>query len=351
MQVNKYRARTIQEATAKVKEDLGPDAMILSTKKLSDGGAHYRFEITAIPPSAKGSPRWSKSAKEPVSEPMNLKEMICLFDGSDDLLEKLVTAPAIFNLYARLVRCGVKNYCARQLLEKAEAFQGYATGTLEKVRQRVLKEILNLIQVKAPFAVAGDHRIIAALVGTTGVGKTTTIAKLAAQLMLKHHKKVGLISIDTYRIGAMEQLKTYANILGMPCLQAFKRKDLEFALKRLEEKDVILIDTAGQSQYDQRRLEDLKGMLTGESKIFTHLLLSVGTSEDEMNATAKRFSALNYQSCIFTKTDEAKKCGPVLNHIISHQSPISYFTTGQNVPEDIEQADKVKILNLLFNKN
>lgn len=350
MQVHKYKARTIQEATAKVKEDLGPDAMILSTKKLADHGTACRFEISAMPPLEKSSPRWSLS-KAPASEPMDLKEMIGLLDGGEDLLERLVAAPGVFQLYAKLVRCGVKKHRARRLLEKAEAFEVHTNETMEAVRQRVLKEILDRIRVETPFTAGTDQQIIAALVGTTGVGKTTTVAKLAAQLMLTHHKKVGFISVDTYRIGAMEQLNTYANILGVPCLQAFKRKDLEYALNRLEQKDVILIDTAGQSQYDQNRLEDLKQMLTGKSKIVTHLLLSVGTAEDEMDAAARRFSALNYQSCIFTKTDESKRCGSMLNHLMAHSSPISYFTTGQNVPEDIEPADKLKVLNLLFNKN
>ncbi|MBC8394461.1 MAG: hypothetical protein H8E17_18075 [Deltaproteobacteria bacterium] len=351
MQAKKYRAKSIQEATAKVKNVLGPDAMIVSTNKLKGNGENSVFEITAMPPVEVSPDNTSTPVGEMKSALMTLKEMIYLMHHSDGILERLVLNPVVLNLYAKLIRCGVRDFYAKQFLERAGAFNGHSSETISTVREKTIKEIMNVIQVRKPFAAKDNRRIAAAFIGTTGVGKTTTIAKLAAQLMLKGEKKVGLISIDTYRIGAMEQLKTYADILGIPCFQAFKRKDLHFALKRLEGRDIILIDTAGQSQYDQARLEDLKRMLVGDSAICSHLLLSAGTTEGEMNTTAMNFSPLNYQSYIFTKIDETKKCGSMLNQIIKRNLPISYITTGQNVPEDIEQADKAKILNLLFNKN
>ncbi|GAF86933.1 unnamed protein product, partial [marine sediment metagenome] len=164
-------------------------------------------------------------------------------------------------------------------------------------------------------------------------------------------KKVGLISIDNYRIGAMQQLKTYADILGIPCFPAFNRKDLLFALKRMGGRDVVLIDTAGQSQYDRARIEELKKIMTDDLAISSHLLLSVATTESEMNKAAINFSLLQFQSYIFTKIDEAERFGSVINQIMKLPLPISYITTGQNVPEDIERASKEKILNLLLNKN
>jgi flagellar biosynthesis protein FlhF len=163
--------------------------------------------------------------------------------------------------------------------------------------------------------------------------------------MFEKKKKVGLISIDAYRIGAIEQLKTYANILGAPCFQAFKKKDLLFALRRMEGRDVILIDTAGQSQYDLSRIEELRQLIPTDLSISIHLLLSISTTASEMNKTAINFNPLKYQSYIFTKRDEARTCGSILNQMMEHHLPISYITTGQSVPEDIEQADKDKILN------
>ncbi len=349
MQVKKFRAKTIKDATAKVKKALGSNAMIISTNKLTQSGAGNLFEIAAVPAGADSFNENKDPFSQVKSELMSIKEMICLLNQSGGVLEKLIMNPALLNLYAKLITNGVSDYNARLFLERAGAFNGQA-GQGNDVKKKVVNEIAKVIKTKDPFETTGNKQVIAAFIGTTGVGKTTTIAKLAAQLMLKARKKVGLISIDTYRIGAMEQLRTYANILGVPCFQAFKRKDLFFALRRLEEKDVVLIDTAGQSQYDRARIEELKRMMPGDLAIDSHLLLSVATTESEMNKTAVNFSPLNFQSYIFTKTDETERFGSAINQLTKLNLPVSYITTGQNVPDDIEQADKVKIINMLLEK-
>ncbi|MBU0987794.1 MAG: hypothetical protein KKH68_11140 [Proteobacteria bacterium] len=351
MRVSKYRGKTISEATAKVKNDLGADAMIVSTEKLSEADGSDRFEITAMAAKNYISDGRMGSVSEVKSELMSIKEMIYLLDHSGGLLEKLMMAPAVLNLYVKLIKNGIKDCYVKLFLERAGVFNGNCPDAMNHARKQTIQEIVNVIRTKDPFKVKGDKQTIAAFIGTTGVGKTTTIAKLAAQLMLKSRKKVGLISIDTYRIGAMEQLKTYANILGIPCFQAFNKKDLLFALRRMAEKDVVLIDTAGQSQYDLARIEELKKMIPDDLAMNTHLLLSVATTEYEMEKTAVNFSPLNYQSYIFTKADEAEKFGSVINQIMKLNLPVSYITTGQNVPEDIERADKKKILNLILNKD
>jgi len=351
MQVKKYQARTIKEATAKVKNVLGHDAMIISTKKIKGNGKDGLFEIAAIPPKDNISSEYSDLFGEVKTELMSIKEMLYLVNHCGGYSEKLLLTPGILNLYARMIKNGVDDYYARLFLERSGAFNGHSDDGLNNFKEKVFKEIMQVIKTKDPFDVADNRRLIAAFIGTTGVGKTTTIAKLAAQLMLKSGKKVGLISIDAYRIGAMEQLKTYADILGIPCFRAFKKKDLLFALKNMEGKDVILIDTAGQSQYDMSRIEELKRMMPGDMNISTHLLLSVATRESEMNKAAVNFSALKYLSYIFTKTDETERCGSIINQVMKLNLPISYITNGQKVPEDIERADKEKILKLLLSKN
>ena len=265
MQVNKYRARTISEATAKVKNELGPDAMILSTKKLEGQKKGQLFEIAAVLAKDKNT---SNPYKELKNDLMSIKEMIYILNHSGGIIEKLVLNPAVLNLYAKLVRNGVNDHYARIFLEKGGAFsESLYTSSDNNIKLRIVKEILKLIEVSNPLEKKDTGRVISALVGTTGVGKTTTIAKIAARLMLKAKKSVGLISIDNYRIGALEQLKTYANILGIPCFPAFNRKNLHFALKRLENKDIVLIDTAGQSQYDSSRIAELKKMMTDDLEI------------------------------------------------------------------------------------
>jgi flagellar biosynthesis protein FlhF len=347
MQVKKYRARTIKEASAKVKNVLGPDAMILSTKKISKTGEDDVFEITALAGAKSISNESPNMIGEVKQELMSIKEMLYLLNNSGVFIEKLITFPGALDLYAKMVKNGVNDYYVRLLLERTGAFNGHPVNNIKSVKDLALKEITKTIDVKDPFDKKENNQIIAAFIGTTGVGKTTTIAKIAARLMLERAKKVGLISLDAYRIGAMEQLKTYANILGVPCFQAFKKKDLLFALQRMEGKDVVLIDTAGQSQYDRSRLDELRRLIPDNLNISSHLLLSIATAESEMNKAADNFRCLNYQSYIFTKKDETQKCGTILNQIMKQGLPVSYITTGQNVPEDIEQAEREKLLKLI----
>lgn len=347
MQVKKYRARTIKEATAKVKNIMGPDAMILSTNKVSQVGEDDVFEITAMNGANNISDDSSNMLGEVKQELMSIKEMLYLLNNSDVFIEKLITYPGVLGLYTKMIKNGVNDRYVRLFFERTGAFNGHPVNNMKSVKDRVLKEIMKVIDVKNPFDTKENNQIIAAFIGTTGVGKTTTIAKLAAKLMLEKTKKVGLISLDAYRIGAMEQLKTYANILGVPCFQAFKKKDLFFALRRMEGKDIVLIDTAGQSQYDRSRLDELRRLIPSDLNISTHLLLSIATTESEMNKIANNFNKLKYHSYIFTKRDETQKCGSILNQIMKQSLPVSYITTGQNVPEDIEQADKGNLLELI----
>lgn len=347
MQVKKYRAKTIKEAIAKVKNILGTDAMILSTKKIMSSNGEDVFEITATA-GAGDIPYGSSDALGKVrQELMSIKEMLCLLNNSGVFLENLISHPGLLTLYSKLIKNGVNERYIRYFIEKSGVFSGRIADDGNNIKKRALNEIMRVISVNDPFSLSKNNQTISAFIGTTGVGKTTTIAKLAAMLIFEKKKKVGLISIDAYRIGAMEQLKTYANILGVPCFQAFKKNDLLFALRRMEAKDVILIDTAGQSQYDLSRIEELKKLIPSDLYINVHLLLSISTTASEMNKTALNFSPLKYQSYIFTKKDEARTCGSILNQIMEHQLPISYITTGQSVPEDIELANKEKILNLV----
>lgn len=351
MQVKKYRGKTINDALTSVKNVLGPEAMIISTKKLRERDGYNGFEVAAMQARDDISNTSSSPYMEVKSELMSIKEMIYLLNHSGGITETLMMNPVIMNLYAKLIRNGVDDHYAKMFLERAGAIKDDSSYDTNSIKKKTIKEIMKVVGIKNPFDSQNGNQIIAAFIGTTGVGKTTTIAKLAAQLMFTAKKKVGLISIDNYRIGAMEQLKTYASILGIPCFPAFNRKDLLFALKRMEGRDVVLIDTAGQSHYDKPRITELKNMIAGDPFISSHLLMSVSTTDSEMSKAATNFSPLEFQSYIFTKIDEAERCGSVINQIMKLPLPISYITTGQNVPEDIERANKKNILRLLLNQN
>lgn len=343
--VKRYKGKSIAEAMETVRGALGPEALILSTKKLY--GRDGLFEITAMPA---GPP--SATAPDPLgelrSELLSLRDMIALMHRSGGIIERVMVNPALLGLYGALIRSGVSEASARAMFERGGAL-GENPGAGAK--KRILQEIVGAMEVQDPFGANTGRPVLAAFLGTTGVGKTTTIAKLAARLMLKEKKQVGLVSIDGYRIGAMEQLRIYANILGIPCYPAFCRKDLTHALKTLSRKDVVLIDTAGQSHYDKARLETLRALIAAETPVDCHLLLPVGMSEGEMEQAVRNFQGFGFRSYVFTKLDECRRRGVILNQILRFPLPVSYMTTGQNVPEDIEKADKRRLLHCILNEN
>jgi len=349
MEVKTYRARTIHEAVERVKERLGRDAMILSTRKLEKNEGHPVFEINAVPASVS-----TAGPSDPLSqvktELTGIKEMLCLLNHSNRLVERLTRKPFVLSLYARLIRNGIAEDYAKRFVEKSDIPEGRAESR-KAVVKAVIDEMMNHMEVGDPFRPLNQERTVAAFVGTTGVGKTTTIAKLAANLMLRSKRRVGLISLDNYRIGGMEQLRTYARILGIPCFPAFNTKDLRSALRKLANRDAVLIDTAGQSQYDRSRIETLEQTMDCEENVATHLLLSVSTSWAEMTRTAVNFSPIRPESYIFTKLDEAESFGSMINLVMKMKRPVSYVTTGQGVPEDIEKATKKRLLNLALSKN
>ncbi len=195
----------------------------------------------------------------------------------------------------------------------------------------------------------GRPRTIA-LVGPTGVGKTTTIAKLAATFKLKHKKNVALITLDTYRIAAVDQLRTYAGIIGVPLHVVLKPEEIGKALERCARYDVVLIDTAGRSQRDDERLTQLRAFLEAAKPHETHLVLSSTCSQQVMMQTIDRFSRVHTDRIIFTKLDEAVTFGVLLNVLGKADKKLSYVTTGQEVPHQIEPGCPVRLAELVLGR-
>lgn len=184
-----------------------------------------------------------------------------------------------------------------------------------------------------------EHGGIVALVGATGVGKTTSTAKLAARYILRHGKgKVGLISTDNYRVGAHEQLRSYARIMGAPMRVATDLEELQEALRKFSDKQLVLIDTAGMSQRDMQLNEQLTMLKQGDRRVKTHIVLATNTQRGVMNEVVKGFSQINLAGCILTKVDETTSLGGALSVAIENKLAISYFNDGQKVPEDIHPA-------------
>lgn len=187
-----------------------------------------------------------------------------------------------------------------------------------------------------------------ALVGPTGVGKTTTIAKLAAAYKLRHHVRVGLITCDTYRIAAVEQLRTYANIIDLPLKVCLTPRDVGEACQSLTDCDVVLLDTAGRSQHDAARIDELAGFIDAASADETHLVLSAVMAEDVLTSAARRFSVLKPDNLILTKLDEAVRFGVVPTVCANVGLKLSFLTTGQEVPEHIELAHPPRLARLVL---
>ncbi len=215
------------------------------------------------------------------------------------------------------------------------------------VRQAVLRHLALLVPVVGHVSKAGQGEggrpLTIALVGPTGVGKTTTIAKLAAAYKLRHGKEVGLITSDTYRIAAVDQLRTYANIIGLPLKVVMTPREMASACGELASCDVILIDTAGRSQHDANRLGELAEFIEACSPDETHLVLSATMAEPVLMKAAERFGALGPTRIIFSKLDEAVQFGSLINLMHGSRLKVSYVTTGQEVPDQIElaQADRL----------
>ncbi|OQY12759.1 MAG: flagellar biosynthesis protein FlhF [Desulfobacteraceae bacterium 4572_19] len=284
----------------------------------------------------------------------SIKEMLFLNGQRTGIPTVLQNHPECINVYVKLIKAGISEQSAQMFLKKAWDDNGNKKiknrkSSPEKVTKNVIRTILANIDVWDPFDDNMEKGVqIAAFTGPTGVGKTTTIAKLAAELSMKRKKTVGLISIDSYRIGALEQLKTYSSIMGLPCLPAFTCRDLQLALRKMEGLDIILIDTAGHSHLDETRMTELGKFIDGSHSISTHLVLSATIDKLDMKDATENFAVLNPKSYLFTKVDETKRCGTIIDQVINQKMPISFITNGQRVPEDIMTATKKNILELIL---
>jgi flagellar biosynthesis protein FlhF len=204
------------------------------------------------------------------------------------------------------------------------------------------------IHCTSPISVTPGRRRVVALIGPTGVGKTTTIAKLAANFRLRDGIRMGLVTVDTYRIAAVEQLRTYAEIIDLPMKVVTSPREMRRALDELSGLDLVLIDTAGRSPRDELKIQELKSLLAEAQVDEVHLVLSLVASARSLQATAEKFAPAGATALILTKLDEAVGMGTLLSMARRTTLPISYLTTGQDVPDDIEHANMRRVSRLVL---
>ncbi|MGW9528263.1 flagellar biosynthesis protein FlhF [Paenibacillus terrae] len=208
-------------------------------------------------------------------------------------------------------------------------------------------EVAGFIRERLDKGISKDTKIVY-VAGPTGVGKTTTIAKLAAEQLFKHHRKVGFITSDTYRISAVEQLRTYATILNVPLEVVQSPGDVHRAIQRLEHCDLILMDTAGRNYRNELLVSELQSLLSPIKESETYLVLSLTSKSKDMLNITGHFSRFGLGKVVFTKMDETGSCGGMFN--LLHQFPmqLAYITNGQNVPDDLLHPDTEMVTSLLF---
>lgn len=425
MQVKKYVVAHMKEAVKLIKEDLGSNAIIISTKKVKKGSGSFglfgkpALEVTAArderprvqaqkygnsttpapgkteyeketslnPPerveaSQKDSDRKSfGTIKEDIDE---LKELVRELrrgmrrEVNDDatiahlryelgelktLITNLVTQSSelreddfhenLIAIYQQLCFNGIEEKFAKRLIREVnrkipkKEVDNYSY--VKVYVARMFMQVLSIHAVAKRSDRSADPKILTFL-GPTGVGKTTTLAKIAGRRKIENpNAEIGLITIDTYRIAAVQQLKEYARIIKVPIRVVADKKQLDQTLVDFRNKDLILIDSAGRSQRDEMQMSELREFLAGYNRFTNMLVLSATTKDNDLVEITKRFSTIGVGGVIFTKLDESTSYGSIFNHAIRFKLPIAYLTTGQNVPEDIENASRERLIDLLMN--
>lgn len=380
MRIKKYVVESLPEAMQQIRSDLGHEAIILNTKKIKTKGflgffrkqqieviaaldPEKKERVESIPIRPSNSIHSTSSNVKPSSEPVkksiqvkaeaDSQEVISEIKNMKKYLVQLLTdkeqllSPSLEHAKQCLKHHDLLNEVSVEIMSNLlkEEEQDLALDKFEIISR--LKEEIKKFIIKYSQETSPDFAKVISFIGPTGVGKTTTIAKIAAKLLLKDKKKVGFITTDTYRIAAVEQLKTYAGILGMPVEVIYSPADLTHALKRLETCDYILMDTAGRNYLEKEYVDELKQLLGSIQDVQTNLVVSLTAKYSDVQGILEKFKGLKIDSILFTKLDETRSYGNILNLVYEYGYPVTYLTNGQNVPDDIILATPKKIADLI----
>lgn len=378
MEVKTFRAKSLQDALRAIRTQLGPDAAVLHTKEIKPRllglfGGIPEIEVTAsagvkVPrrlPTYASTTR-SRDFTTPHASPHRIQpahqqdfrtqfrnalktngdcpSMISEMSQQSPLTPQRELPATLFHLFTDLIDAEVSEELTREFIDRVLSSHEYSPlDDAACIKDRIAHLLENEISTTGPIQLTTNSRRLVALVGPTGVGKTTTIAKLAANYHLREKKRVGLITVDTYRIAAVEQLKTYADIIDLPMEVVSTPHEMRGAVERLADFDLVLMDTAGRSPRDKVKIEELRSLLSVAQADEVHLVLSSVAGTASLKKTAEHFSQVGITSLLFTKLDEATGLGNLIPLLRASRLPLSYVTNGQNVPDDIEPADQRKL--------
>jgi len=386
LKLKTYRGESYTQTLNKIKSELGDDVVIISSKEIKrktlNSPGLYEIVVAIEDNKEDVLLKISNAAKEinnikeinnlsdekpPVvnQEIVSLKEEIKKISDTLKFLQaavwdvanknELELPPEFSEIYALTKASGI---APKHLDEIMKLTIKYMPLKMRKNREAIKRYFYTLLKKMIPIRIEREvkppHKKIMMFVGPTGVGKTTTIAKLAARYayQLNSRHKVGIITLDTYRIGAVEQLMTYAKMMRLPIETVVDPSDFEEALNALRHNDYILIDTVGSSQHDKEKIEKLSSFLKVNSfaEINVNLVLSAITKYEDLVDIYNNFSILPIDTFIFTKLDETKSYGNLLSLLIDTKKPVSYLSIGQEVPDDLIEANADYILKGILEK-
>lgn len=384
--VRTFRAPDARAALAMVKAAMGPDAVILATQEVKSGlFKKPEVEVTAAlqPPKVAATPAPAPTPPAPPSAPPPVRynaarpssplasrpsapqpppstevvadELIALRSAVESMRQEFTTrasapthAPRFdattMSLYTHLTDRGVDAQIAQELIQLAAGAHGTsAAGLWQGVRSLVAER---LVPTRAPWA--KGHRRVMALVGPTGVGKTTTLAKIAARALVESKISVALITVDTYRIGAADQVARYGHIMNVPARVAHNAKELQRALELSANAELVLIDTAGRSKAEE--LVAQAQLLRSVGDVQLALCLSAAAGSKQLEMTAKQYAALRPERLVFTKLDESAEPASILAAAAVVQRPVACVCDGQRVPEDVHAPSAQQLLDIALGR-
>jgi len=386
----RFQGSSMREACRKMQEALGDDAVVIHTRSFKKGGlllgigAKEVFEITAskdarvpdyraasrsnrrraagaeyiarttpkVVPMMSRSSSADRAASEVLgSELAEIKSMLL------DLMRRSRTKglPAVSDelveLFMQLVESGVHEEVARRLVKRVNTeLSGDSLRDRKALRIKLVESLANMMPTGGGLRLKPGKCTVVCLIGPTGVGKTTTLAKLAAGCALGEGKRVGIITADTYRIAAVEQLQRYADLMGVPLRTVLTPTEARRSVQEFSGLDLVLVDTAGRSQRDEMKMNELSAYLEALRPDETHLVLSATSRGRTLEGAATAFSRLGVDRLIITKLDEAEEFGFLPQLAVKVSRSLSYITNGQRVPEDIVAADSVSLAELVLRK-
>ena len=397
MIIKRYRANNMNEAITRIRYELGNEAIIISQRKIRKGGILGFFskkilEVTAAVDNKKpdnkntfnhnkGDMKQSVEAIKRIIDNNKMKDTSLDNKVSLESESDIKDSDASRGFYENSIINKNNEAIIKEVQQMKSMLNEMIKGSYGSIGKSklqiklensdfspsVVKKILNGINAmdderteeeKLKEVVKGMIKVdnkelehVVVLVGPTGVGKTTTIAKLAGKLVLIEKKKVGLITIDTYRIGAVEQLRTYADIMNIPFQVIFSMKDMAKAVDNMKDCDIILIDTTGRSSKNEMQISELRAFIDKVNTSNVHLVISCTTKNRDIDVIINGYKKLNYNDIIITKLDETSTYGSILNIVQLAKKPISFVTTGQNVPEDIKIMEPEELAKLVLGED